>query len=109
MNRAISSVLRYGLAIAMFLIGAGFVFWILLGADGLVLENLQKGTASFFPEFFAHLSPENIIALGLGALILLPFIRVTLAAVLFLIEKDFLYFGISMLVVAILVAGVLIP
>jgi uncharacterized membrane protein len=93
----------------MCFIGTGFIVWILQGENQLVLESLQNGTAAYSPGFFSYLSAENIIALGLVSLILLPFVRVALVAVLFLAEKDFIYFGISVLVISILMAGVLIP
>lgn len=54
------------------------------------------------------LHPNAVIALGLLLLIALPIIRVGSTVVLFLMEKDYLYFGITLFVFCVLLSGIIL-
>lgn len=54
-----------------------------------------------------HGDPQSIIQLGLLLLIATPVARVVLAAAGFLLERDLLYFGVSLIVLAVLLYSLL--
>ena len=116
MNRALSILLRAGLLIAVAMIGVGFFLWIGHGTyhgvfqsgNSLDLQSLCDGSAVFSFSSLNNQRPESLIVLGLIFLILLPYLRISLVAVLFFLEKDFLYCSISILVMLILMVGAVI-
>jgi len=62
-----------------------------------------------FSQFYSgvmHLDPTAIIATGLMLLILLPAIRVALTALVFLYERDDIYFVITLFVLSVLLASI---
>ena len=106
-----------------FLLRGGVLLCLLIIAFGLWLRLNQKGNAelihalmrgenisvpagkSFFLNDIAILNPDSIIALGLAVLIALPILRVILISFIFLIEKEWIFFIITILVLVALFAG----
>lgn len=109
----ISLILRWGVLVCAFVIASG---WVLSFAQGHGLDSIHTAMSGqelsglsvprSFHEFWAgvsQLDSQAIIALGLLLLILLPITRVAASAVIFLIEKDYLFVGMSVFVFSILV------
>jgi uncharacterized membrane protein len=61
------------------------------------------GSVSDFVHGIVQVNPDSIISLGLWMLILLPVLRVLLTVTLFIMEKDWIYLGITSLVLVILI------
>lgn len=116
---AIAYVLRYGVLLSAFVIALGFV--LSLTKQGLVthdsLHELMSGKAlsqkyeapvsvAQFKEGIANLDPTVIVSLGLVLLIGLPVLRVAMTVVFFLLERDYLYFVITLIVLSVLLSGI---
>ncbi|MBC7693157.1 MAG: DUF1634 domain-containing protein [Methylotenera sp.] len=119
---AIACALRIGVWVSATLIAFGLVLsWIVPHPTGFAPEDLSyiltQGTPEpapvphTFPQFALGLSildPGTVIALGLLVLISLPMIRVGLAFILFVLERDYVYIAISLFVFAALISGLLL-
>jgi uncharacterized membrane protein len=92
-ERAIAGLLYYGTGLACAII-----------AIGLTLELLRHPTGPIPP------GPGGLglVKVGIALFILLPVARVALMLALFLREQDYVYAGISALVLAIIGAGFLV-
>ena len=117
----IAVVLRYGV-----ILSAGIIFFGLVlrtfhlvpveSDSGQIVRDLTSGiilnsipVPQSFSDFMMGLSnanPDVIISLGLLVLIALPILRVSMTVVLFLIERDLVYLGITLFVLAALLTGV---
>ena len=117
----ISAVLRYGVLLCGGVLAIGLMLsWIRPEAasdfSGLALAVLLKGkildrsaipaSASSLFHALGALDPSAFVSLGLIFLIALPILRVALTVALFVFEKDYLYFALTTLVLAILLGGV---
>jgi len=120
-ERWIAFVLRYGVILCAGVIAYGFFLRIFQlvprgGDSGQIIRDLTSGhiltavpVSKSFSEFRVGLSqadPDVIISLGLLMLIALPVLRVGMTVVLFVIERDWIYLGITLFVLAALLAGV---
>lgn len=100
-NLMVHRVLAVGLAISATLMIAGV-------AAGLAQDqNLPKVVLSVGAALRrgAQLQADGLLSLGLFALILTPFLRVTGSVVVFAKERDWRYVGITVLVLAIMIAS----
>lgn len=102
---AIAFVLRYGVIVcgACLLLAIALSFFGASGTLGthpsLTISGLAAGLAAF--------EPDAVASLGILLLILLPVLRVGMTVVLFLLERDYVYFAISTFVFAVLVFGLI--
>jgi uncharacterized membrane protein len=117
LNDAIGKTLRYGIAMSAVTIGAGLALMLLHPPPGTP-ASLEAMLASGFGT--PTLSPSALLAgvsggrpvavLELGTLILLatPIARVAASVLLFLRERDSMYAGITLLVLALLLLAILV-
>ncbi|MGZ3653255.1 MAG: DUF1634 domain-containing protein [Bdellovibrionota bacterium] len=115
----ISYVLRYGVLLCLGVIGIGLAARLALapGGNAEVVRALVSGLVpgdyhppSSAAALFAgawHFQPDVIIALGLVMLISLPILRVALTTLVFLVERDWIFFGITLVVLCVLLTGVI--
>ncbi|MBS1962654.1 MAG: DUF1634 domain-containing protein [Bdellovibrionales bacterium] len=115
-------VLQFGVMISAFIVLDGLAAsWLLTGSPGftpeelgalrngqLVAEGAVPRSLGEFQAGLAHADAGAIVSIGILALIALPILRVALTSVLFLIRKDFLYFGFTVLVLGTLFTGILL-
>lgn len=116
----IGNLLRWGvIACALVIASGAFLSVVKPPKEGASLStflaNLTEGkmvepagVPSRIAEFFdvsAYANPYRIVSLGLVLLILLPIIRVAMTLIIFLIERDRFYVGITALVLAVLLFG----
>jgi uncharacterized membrane protein len=119
----ISYVLRVGVIVCALVLALGLLLtWFDRGAmrdfSGATLPTLLSGqtisaagvprSALEFQTELAVFHPNAVIALGLLLLIGLPIIRVLLTVFLFLFERDYTYFVITLFVFAILLSGIVL-
>src|SRR5690349_8831819 len=104
----ISTILRCGVLTAALIVAVAGFFYLVQHHDQpvqysrFVMENKDlRSLTGIFRSSFA-LQSDAIIQLGLLLLIATPIARVALAALGFLLEKDYLYVTVSFLVLAIL-------
>lgn len=107
MELAISTVLRLGIytAAAFILVGLGLTG--LTGDSGYNPGNFPTSLSSVFNGLI-QLKPGAIISFGLLLLITTPITRVALSVILFLLEKDYLYVALTLIVLAILLFSLLL-
>jgi uncharacterized membrane protein len=112
----VSTLLRYGVLISLALVALGVVLLFAAGStgygQGLELQGLlsaEGAPAGAWPQTLgAVLSgvlagrPYALILLGLLLLIATPVLRVAVSVVLFALERDYLYVGITLFVLAVL-------
>ncbi len=116
-EQIVSALLRYGVSISLALVLLGGV---LLVAETGLGESLRvdprvapiEGMAQPWPTTIGGvlrgalaLHPDALILLGLLLLIATPVLRVVVSMVLFLAEGDYVYVGITLFVLAMLVLG----
>lgn len=117
----ISNILRFGVLLSAAVILVGLLWLIITHHSGYgqdLFGNVARiiafrdGGAGQFPTALGEvlggvlaLKPYSIIALGLLLLILTPVIRVATSVLAFLYERDYLYVGITLFVLAVLVFG----
>jgi uncharacterized membrane protein len=112
-ERVIGNLLRTGVLLSAFVVLGGGIFY-------LVQHNSSHTDYHNFhgqPQYLCtvngvissavKLDSRGIIQLGLLLLVLTPIARVLLSAVSFGLEGDFTYVGVSLLVLAILIYGLL--
>ncbi|MEO5970139.1 MAG: DUF1634 domain-containing protein [Bdellovibrionia bacterium] len=117
----IAFVLRYGVILCALIISFGLVLRVfhlapVAGNSEQIVRDLTSGIVSkdipvprSLSEFLIGLSqasPDVFISLGLLVLIALPILRVSMTVVLFLIERDLIYLGITLFVLSALLTGV---
>jgi uncharacterized membrane protein len=119
----ISQVLRYGMFLCAATIALGLGLRLLSPSPSLGvssqegLRDLLQGqrsssyqVVSSFEGFYQGLirfEPDTWIAFGLLLLILLPITRVGMTVFLFLIEGDFIFLGITLFVLVVLLFGMI--
>jgi uncharacterized membrane protein len=102
---AIAFVLRYGVLVCGACLGLATALAIFGPSGGLGAH--PSLTVSGLVAGLAALEPDAIASLGILLLILLPVLRVGMTVVLFLLERDYLYFAISTFVFVVLVFGLI--
>jgi uncharacterized membrane protein len=115
----IAYVLRYGVLLCLFVIGVGLAARLLFPghemASSEVIRSLVQGQSleSYRPPAGGALlhgalafQPDTVIALGLVMLIALPILRVALTTFVFFFDRDWAFFGITLLVLTVLLSGV---
>jgi len=114
----ISNVLRYGVTISAVVIAIGVVL-ILVGdhpanfpstIEQLVSLNYGRPTANLLAlgSGLGSLNPIYIIELGLLILLATPIVRVGMSVVLFAVEKDKIYVGLTLFVLVVLQVAIFI-
>src|SRR5262245_59565298 len=106
MELLISAVLRIGVLISLAIVATGgFIYLIRHHADPLSYAVFRPQTGGPFADFWTsalHFDGRALIQLGLLVLVATPVARVATAAVGFAAERDWLYVGVSLIVLAIL-------
>lgn len=97
----ISFVLRLGVYTAALVIAVGLILTVVTGNSGYP-DNSYPSSIQEVWAGLQEFKPAAIISLGLLLLIATPVIRVGLSVILFIKEGDYLYTGITLLVLAIL-------
>ena len=117
----LSYILRFGVFFCSFVLFTGiFIGWILpsthhgiSSADISHLMNGQRFHTSGVPESFFSLkegilalNSSAIISFGLICLVSLPILRVGITLILFLQKKDYIYVGITTIVMIVLLSSI---
>lgn len=105
MSRALSGVLRYGALLAIVILAIGFAH-VLIAGHGSVEWLTPSMPIGEVPAAFLAFQSNAWLVAGLFVLVALPFARVFMSALVFAIEKDWVFFGISMLVFGIMLTGI---
>ncbi|CAN5325498.1 DUF1634 domain-containing protein [soil metagenome] len=113
MQAVIGWVLRAGVIASMSVVMLGGVIFLYRHGQAIPDYRVFKGV----PDFVAHINSlfegafalrgQAIIQLGIVLLIATPIMRVIFSAIGFVLEKDYLYLGISMLVLLIIFISML--
>lgn len=104
----VSYVLRYGVLLSFLIILVGVV---LLFVEGGKDASVQLGGVPIaqHPDAIVHdvlqLQPKAIIDLGLMLLIAIPVIHVAISILAFVVEEDFVYAGVTLFVLAVLLTS----
>lgn len=114
----ISYVLRYGVLLCLFVIGCGLAARLLHPQENAaVIGALVNGRLTDYrppvgvAEVLAGLragDADAVIALGLMLLIALPIARVALTMLVFLRDRDWAFFAITLIVLTVLLSGILL-
>jgi uncharacterized membrane protein len=88
LERLLSIVLRYGTALACALVAAGLV--------SALIDEPARALGMPVP------SATSLVTLGIAVILMLPALRVTLMAIAYALEGDYLFVGIATLVLAII-------
>ena len=113
MQLLLGRVLRAGTFISIAIVLFGGVVFLYKHGESLPDYRKFKGIPAFLQHLHglfksaAHLKGQAIIQLGIILLIATPIMRVMFSAVGFILEKDFMYFGISILVLLIIFTSML--
>jgi uncharacterized membrane protein len=109
----LGKVLRAGTVISMSIVFFGGIFYIYRHGHSIVDYHKFTGIPNFV-QYTSQLIPaainfkgQAIIQIGIMLLIATPVVRVFCSSIGFLLEKDYLYTGISLLVLAIIFASML--
>jgi uncharacterized membrane protein len=107
LERAMSVVLLLGVAASALLVGVGFGTSFMVGWDGSLLGATPgHATTTDFSELarrLGQLQPLAITQAGLLALIVTPVVRVFVSIFGFLVERDWLYVCLTLVVFGMLV------
>jgi uncharacterized membrane protein len=109
----IATILRLGVLAAALIVSVAGVFYLIEHHDDPVpygafhMERSDLRTVTGILASSMQMQSDAIIQLGLLLLIATPFARVALAAIGFYLERDYLYTGVSVLVLTILIFGLL--
>jgi uncharacterized membrane protein len=111
-ERAVSLVLRIGVLLSVALLGTGLA--LLLFRKGLA-SGMSIGAPPAYPRNLRDmaigvlsLDPGSVLVLGSLVLIATPFTRVASSIAVFIAKKDWIYAGITSLVLAILLFSVFV-
>ena len=117
----ISHVLRYGVLLCLFVIGAGLVGRLFFPSSGVANEAVISAlTSGQSPEYrpptalaevwkgVLQFRSDTVIAAGLMLLIALPIFRVAFTTMVFFHERDWAFFVITLIVLSILLSGILL-
>ena len=106
-------LLQIGVLLASAVVLIGAVIYLFQHAHGRVSYGSFRSEPATLRQpaallrSIAHADPEAIIQLGLLLLIATPVARVAFAVVAFTIQRDRLYIGVSLLVLAVLLLGLI--
>ncbi|MBV8390187.1 MAG: DUF1634 domain-containing protein [Mucilaginibacter sp.] len=106
-------ILRSGVAVSMFLVIIGGIVFIFRHGQSLSDYKTFKGVPDFIRSIGGILNGvitfrgQAIIQLGIILLIATPVVRVAFSAIGFLMEKDYLYMAITLIVLLIIMASML--
>jgi len=109
MQLIIGWILRGGVAVSMAIVVIGGIFFIYRHGHSVTDFRTFKGTPDFISspekvfESALQLKGQAIIQLGIALLIATPVLRVVFAAIGFILEKDYLYTLISIIVLLIII------
>jgi len=104
-------ILRVGVAVSMLLVFAGGVLFIFRHGHSIPAYKPFKGVPLFIHDIHGIINGvldfrgQAIIQLGITLLIATPIIRVAFSAVAFLLEKDYLYTIITVIVLLIILGS----
>ena len=84
----------------------GLILFFVTGVSGYPSGTFPTSVAEVFSGLL-QLKPAAVISLGLFLLIATPVFRVAASVILFLAEKDYLYVGITVFVLAILLCSLI--
>ena len=111
MQSIIGWILRVGVAVSVVLVFIGGVFFVYRHGNSIPDYKKFKGVPDFIHSFGGILNGvitfkgQAIIQLGIILLIATPVMRVAFSAVGFLLEKDYLYTFITLIVLLIILAS----
>jgi uncharacterized membrane protein len=109
----IGQVLRMGMIVSMSIVFLGGILFIYRHGHSIPDYKLFKGIPPFLqnPDSLVHAAlnfkGQAIIQLGIILLIATPVLRVIFSTIGFVLEKDYLYTGISLLVLMIIFASMM--
>jgi uncharacterized membrane protein len=109
----IGQVLRAGVVISMSIVIIGGIFYLYRHGHSVTDYKVFKGIPPFVQHAGTMISSamnfkgQAIIQIGIILLIATPVVRVVFSAIGFVLEKDYLYVGISVLVLLIIFASML--
>lgn len=112
-EHVIGNLLRAGVLLSAFVVLAGGIYYLADHTGPHKDYHTFQGqpqnmrTVSGVVLSAAHLDSHGIIQFGLLLLVLTPIARVIFSAISFALEKDFTYVGVSLIVLAVLVYGLL--
>jgi uncharacterized membrane protein len=112
-EHVIGNLLRAGVLLSAFVVLAGGLYYLAVHPGPHKDYHAFHGqpqylrTVSSVVLSAAHFDSQGIIQMGLLLLVLTPVARVFFSAISFALEKDFTYVGVSLLVLAVLVYGLL--
>jgi uncharacterized membrane protein len=108
MQLLLGQVLRAGTVVSISIVFAGGIFYLYRHGLSVVNYKTFKGVPDFLQHFRGimasvfHLNAPAVMQLGIMLLIATPILRVAFSAIGFVLEKDYLYVGISLLVLFII-------
>lgn len=108
MQLLLSHVLRAGTIVSISVVFIGGIFFIYRHGQSISDYRSFKGIPDFIqrPSGIFHgilaLKGQAMIQLGIALLIATPILRIVFSAIGFVLEKDYLYLGISLLVLGII-------
>lgn len=109
----IGNVLRWGVMLAMLIVFTGGSIYVYRHAHEKASYNIFTGEPLFLRNLkgilqnVAELKSRAIIQTGILLLIATPIARVLLSVVSFLLEKDYLYVAITLLVLSVIIFSIL--
>lgn len=112
-EQIIGQLLRTGVLISAFVVLVGGVLYLRQAANGHPDYGTFHGVSQQLKTIpgvvrgAAHFDPESIIQLGLLLLIATPVARVAFSIAAFALERDWLYVGLTLIVLGVLVFGLL--
>lgn len=113
MQVIIGWILRGGVAVSMFLVFIGGVFFVYRHGHSIPDYRTFKGVPDFIHSLggilngVITLKGQAIIQLGIILLIATPVVRVAFSAIGFVLEKDYLYTFITLIVLLIILASMI--
>ena len=113
MQFIIGWILRGGVVVSMAIVAIGGILFIYRHGHSIPDYSTFKGTPGFISspkgvfEGVLHLKGQAIIQFGIALLIATPVLRVIFAAIGFVLEKDYLYTLISLIVLLIITVSMI--
>lgn len=113
MQAVIGWVLRLGVIVSMLVVVVGGVIYLYRHGGETVNYRQFSGVPAFVHSFHGIIGGilsgrgRAIIQAGIILLIATPVMRIVFSAIGFILEKDYLYTGITLLVLCIIIAGML--
>lgn len=113
MQVIIGWILRGGVAVSMILVFIGGIFFVYRHGHSIPDYKTFKGVPPFIQNFGGIINGvitfkgQAIIQLGIILLIATPVVRVAFSAIGFLLEKDYLYTFITLIVLLIILASMI--